>query len=131
SGTQLAAPRLPRLPASGAPAASLASHAARVGQELASFGSKLEDRVSGRADQEASMLEKARGLVGDLVAVTEDLPGLARDLNEEIRRVGEGAATAEQTARVMSERLVTRGSMEEEAAAREALSARLRALAAE
>jgi exonuclease SbcC len=95
------------------------------------FAAQLEERLANRSSEEAELFEQARGLAGDAAPDAKDLPTLAREITGEIRRAGQVAATSEQSAMDLMERLGTRGEMEQEVAAREARSSRLRALAGE
>ncbi|MFN2544863.1 MAG: AAA family ATPase [Actinomycetota bacterium] len=131
TNVQVAVPRLPRIPASTAKPEALAAHAEKTADGLDTFSTAVEERVAGRSQEEAALLDKARALAGEVGSGAEDLPTLAAELNDGIRRAGEEAATAEQSAETLDQRLATRATMEEEASARETRGGRLRALAAE
>ena len=131
AGPQLAAPALPKPPASGAAAEAVAEHATKVADAVFGFADELTHRGAAHEEEELNLFDEARQAAGDLGDEADDLPSLAVILNEEIAEAGTRAALTQKDAEALEKKLQEGAEMAKDALEKERRATKLKALATE
>jgi DNA repair protein SbcC/Rad50 len=131
AGPNLAAPSLPKAPASGATAEAVAEHAEMVADAISGFAEELTRRAASRAEDKLKLFDQARVAAGELADEADDLPSLAALIEAELREAGTRAALQEKEAQDLEKALQASADLAKDALEKERRATRLRALATE